>query len=219
MGTVLGELLPLAVGVAISPIPIVAAILMLLSPRAGGTSAGFAAGWVLGILVVTVIVVALSGSIGADAGPTHAAGVAWVKIVLGVLLVVLAVRQWRGRSDTSVPGWMRAIDRMTFGKATGLGILLSAVNPKNLLLAVSAGVAIGTGGLSAGGKIVAVVVFTLIGACTVLVPVIGYALAADRLRGTLDDLKSWLQANNHAVMAVVLLVMGAVVAGKGIAGL
>ncbi len=219
MGTVLGELLPLAVGVAISPIPIVAAILMLLSPRAAGTSTGFAVGWVIGILVVTVIVVALSGSIDTDAGPSHSAGVAWVKIVLGIGLVLLAVQQWRGRADTSVPAWMQAIDRMTFVKATGLGVLLSGVNPKNLLLCVSAGVAIGTGGVSAGGKVVAVAVFTLLGACTVLLPVIGYALAADRLRGTLDQLKSWLQANNHAVMAVVLLVMGAVVIGKGIGGL
>ena len=219
MGTVLGELLPLAVGVAISPIPIVATILMLLSPRAGGTSTGFGSGWVIGILVVTVIVVALSGSIDTDTGPSHSAGVAWVKIVLGITLVVLAGKQWRDRADTAAPAWMQAIDRMTFVKATGLGVLLSAVNPKNLLLCVSAGVAIGTGGVSTGGKIVAVVVFTLLAASTVLIPVIGYALAADRLRGALDELKSWLQAHNHAVMAVVLLVMGAVVAGKGIAGL
>ena len=219
MGTVLGELLPLAVGVAISPIPIVAAILMLLSARAGSTGTGFATGWVVGILVVTVLVVLLSGSIDTDAGPSRSAAVAWVKIVLGILLVLLAAKQWRDRADTDIPGWMQAIDRMTFVKATGLGVVLSAVNPKNLLLCVSAGMGIGTGGLAAGGRAVAVVVFTVLAACTVLVPVIGYALAADRLRGTLDELKSWLQTNNHAVMAVVLLVMGAVVAGKGIAGL
>lgn len=44
MGSVLGEMLPLAVGVAISPIPIIAVILMLLSKRAGGASAGFGVG-------------------------------------------------------------------------------------------------------------------------------------------------------------------------------
>ena len=38
MNLVIGEILPLAVGIAISPIPIIAAILMLLSPRAKGTS-------------------------------------------------------------------------------------------------------------------------------------------------------------------------------------
>ncbi|WP_227983085.1 GAP family protein [Nocardia spumae] len=219
MGTVLGELLPLAVGVAISPIPIVAAILMLLSARAAGTSTGFGSGWVLGILVVTVVVVLLSGSIDGEAGASHSPAVAWVKIVLGVLLILLAVGQWRHRADTAVPGWMQAIDRMTFVKATGLGIVLSAVNPKNLLLCVSAGLTIGTGGLSGGETAVAVVVFTILAACTVLVPVIGYAVAADRMRGGLDTSKTWLQANNHVVMAVLLLVMGAVVIGKGVGGL
>ncbi|MFF0387664.1 GAP family protein [Kitasatospora sp. NPDC004615] len=43
--TQIGELLPLAVGVAISPIPIIAVVLMLLSRQATRTSPGFLAGW------------------------------------------------------------------------------------------------------------------------------------------------------------------------------
>src|SRR4029453_18692301 len=50
MGSVIGEILPLAVGIAISPIPIIAAILMLLSPKAKATSVGFLLGWLAGIL-------------------------------------------------------------------------------------------------------------------------------------------------------------------------
>jgi hypothetical protein len=45
MGAVVGDPLPLAVGVAVSPVPIIAVILMLLAPRASGTSAGFGLGW------------------------------------------------------------------------------------------------------------------------------------------------------------------------------
>ena len=41
----------------------------------------------------------------------------------------------------------------------------------------------------------------------------------DRLRGPLDELKEWLQAHNAAVMSVLLLVIGAVLIGKGIGGL
>ncbi|WP_280231668.1 GAP family protein [Nocardia cyriacigeorgica] len=219
MGTVIGDLLPLAVGVAISPIPIVAAILMLLSADAGKTSTGFGLGWVVGIVVVTGVVVALSGSLSGSGDEQPSTAAAWIKIVLGVLLIALAVKQWLDRADTSVPGWMQAIDEFGFGKAAGLGILLSAVNPKNLLLCLSAGVVIGTSGLSAGGDVAAIVIFTVLAASTVLVPVIGYAVAADKLRGGLDTMKAWLQANNHIVMAIVLLVMGAVVLGKGIGGL
>ncbi|MBF6209911.1 hypothetical protein IU433_03860 [Nocardia puris] len=103
MGPVIGEPLPLVVGVALSPIPIVAAILMILSPGTGDAGSGFAAGWVAGILGVDV-----------------------------------------------------AID---------------------------------------------------------------YAVAADRLRPTLDRARTRWQDNSHAVLAIVLLVMGSVVLGTGIGGL
>lgn len=81
---------------------------------------------------------------------------------MGVLLLVLAAEQWHARSDSSVPAWMQAIDSLTVVKAAGLGALLSGVNPKNLLLCLSAGVVIGSAGLSAGGDLVAIAVFTLL---------------------------------------------------------
>lgn len=61
MGEVIGELLPLALGIAISPVPIIAVILMLLAPRAALTSAGFMIGWVTGIVVATVVVLLIAG--------------------------------------------------------------------------------------------------------------------------------------------------------------
>lgn len=220
MGSVIGNLLPLAVGVAISPIPIVAVILMLLARNAGGASLGFAVGWVGGIVIATGIFVLLAGSIdtGGHTG-AHATLFGWIRIGLGLLLIALAGKQWSARADTSTPQWMRAIDEVTFPKALGLGALLSAVNPKNLLLCVSAGVAIGTGTLSGGGEFIALIIFTVLAAATVLVPVLGYQVAAERIRPTLDSLKNWLQANNHMVMAILLLVMGSVVLGKGIEAL
>ncbi|WP_280425054.1 GAP family protein [Nocardia carnea] len=218
MGVVIGDLLPLAVGVAISPIPIVAVVLMLLSRNARITGLGFAVGWVAGILVVTAVVLAVAGSLGSGSGGGGTAG-AWLKIALGALLIVLALGQWRSRADTSTPKWMRAIDEFTFAKAAGLAVVLSAVNPKNLLLCVSAGIVIGTGGLDLGGDIAALFVFTVLAAASVLIPVCGYLVAADRISGALAITKNWLQANNHMVMAIVLLIMGAVVLGKGIGGL
>lgn len=217
MDAVIGDLLPLAVGVAISPIPIVAVILMLLSANAGSASVGFGIGWVVGIVAATGIFILLAGTVGAS-DDDGSSSVSWIKVILGALLVVLAAKQWRERGDTSTPKWMEAIDQLTLPKAAGLGVVLAAVNPKNLLLCVSAGVTIGVGGLAGGGEVVALVVFTVLAASTVVVPVVGYALAADRLREPLASLKNWLQAQNHQVMAIVLLVMGAVVIGKGLGG-
>ncbi|MDG3009472.1 GAP family protein [Rhodococcus sp. D2-41] len=218
MGSVIGDLLPLGVGVAISPIPIIAAILMLMSARAKSTSIGFAIGWILGIVVAAVIFVFVGGGTQSDGQPSTAT--AAIKIFLGVVLLILAARQWRGRDASGeAPKWMQAIDDLTLPKGLGLGFALAAVNPKNLLMCIAAGIAIGSAGLAAGQATVAVVVFVVIAASTVVIPVVGYLLAADKLRGPLDELKQWLQANNAAVMSVLLLVIGVVLIGKGIGGL
>lgn len=114
---------------------------------------------------------------------------------------------------------MSAIDTMTAGKSLGLGFLLSAVNPKNLTLCIAAGVAIGSGDLSGGQTGITGAIFTVLAALSVAVPVIGYAVAADRLRAPLDRLKDWLGENNATVMAVLMLVIGVVLFGKGLGGL
>lgn len=220
MGPVLGEILPLALGVAISPIPVIAAILMLLSPKARVTSAGFLLGWVLGIVVAVTVFTLLSSALpDADADASKPIqGV--IQLLLGALLLLLAVRQWRGRpkagEEPTMPKWMQAIDKVSFPVALGLGFLLSAVNPKNLLLAASAGVDIGSAGLDTGSTALVIAIFTLIAASTVLVPVVGYLIAADRLRGPLDALRVWLGRENAVIMSVLLLVIGVSLIGKGI---
>jgi hypothetical protein len=223
MNAVLGDLLPLAVGVAISPIPIIAVILMLLAPRATGTSLGFLVGWVLGVVVaITAFVLLaegtdLAGSDGSSSGPS------WVKVGLGVLLLLIASKQWRSRprsaTDAKLPGWMAAIDTFTPLKAAGLGFVLAAVNPKNLTLCAAGGVAIGAGGLSAGEAVGGIAFFTVIAVSTVAIPTVGYLVARDRMREPLDDLHAWLTVNNATVMSVLLLVIGVVLVGKGFGGL
>ncbi|UGT61915.1 GAP family protein [Nocardia asteroides] len=219
MLSAVGQLLPLAVGVAISPIPIVAVVLMLMSRNAGATSAGFAAGWVAGIAAVLAVVAAAAGAIHTGDGSEPSPAVGWVKIGLGVLLVGLAGKQLRARGDHSAPKWMQAIDSFTLGKAAGLGFVLAAVNPKNLLLCVSAGLQLGTAELSVGAAAGAGAIFVVLAATTVLVPVIGYRLAAERLRAPLAATQQWLSGNNHLVMAIVLALMGASVIGKGLEAL
>lgn len=220
MAPVIGEILPLAIGIAISPIPIIAAILMLLSPKARGTSIGFLLGWIIGILVAVTVFTLLSAVLpsGAtdDADPVR--GV--IRLVLGAALLVLALRRWRSRpkpgEDAELPKWMSAIETMNAGKGFGIGFLLAAVNPKNLLLGAAAGVAIGSARLPTGSAVVVIVVFTAIAAASVAIPVVAYLVASKRMSGPLESLRAWLVHNNATVMAVLLLVIGFVLIGKGI---
>lgn len=223
VAAVLGQLLPLAVGVAVSPLPIIAVILLLLGPRARGPSLGFLAGWLAGIATVVLVVVALSSvaDLNRTGGPSTA--VAWIKILLGALLVVLGVRQWRhrpaGDGQPEQPGWLTAIDGVGTGKAGGLAFLLAAVNPKNLTLCAGAGLAIGAADLDGLQTTFVVVVFALLAGSTVLVPVVASAVAAERLAAPLAELRDWLAANNAVVMSVLFTVMGAVLAGQGLQAL
>lgn len=154
MGALIGEILPLALGIAISPIPIIAAILMLLSPKARVTSVGFLLGWVIGI-VVAVVVFTLLSSILPEEDPNASKPIQGIiQLLLGALLLLLAIKQWRGRprgdETPELPKWMQAIDKVTFPVAFGLGFLLSALNPKNLIMGAGAGVAIGSAALDVG---------------------------------------------------------------------
>jgi threonine/homoserine/homoserine lactone efflux protein len=146
-----------------------------------------------------------------------------IKMVVGVLLVVLALRQWRERPASGdraeLPKWMAGVDSMTPGKALGLGLLLSAVVPKNLLLALSAGLIVGEAGFSGGQTAVVIVLFTAIATSTVAVPVVAHLVASARMRGPFERLREWLVENNVTIMVVLLLVIGVVMIGNSIASL
>jgi len=222
MGDVIGQVLPTALGVAVSPVPIIAVILMLLAPRARASSVGFLVGWLVGIVVATSVFVLLAGALDQPAdGPSAVVG--WIKVVLGVLLFAAAVKQFRGRprdgEQAALPKWMAAVDSMTAGRAFGLGALLSGVNPKNLDLCLAAGATIGAAELTAAGAVIAVAVFTVLAASTVAVPVLAYALAADRMAKPLDALRGWLVQENAVIMVVLLAVLGVSLLGSGISAI
>lgn len=218
MGEVIAEVMLLGLAVAASPFPIIPAILLLFTPRARATSLGFLAGWVIGIVVGTGLFIALATAIEKlDEPPTWAS---WTRMVLGVLLLVLGVLRWRNRrAQQEIPAWMQSIDGTTPAKALRLGVLLSAANPKVLLLAGAAGLAIGSAQLTTAGIVLATAAFTVVASSTVALPVLLYAVVGDRILVPLAGLRTWLQENNAAVMSVVITVIGAVLLVKGIGGL
>jgi threonine/homoserine/homoserine lactone efflux protein len=223
MGDAIGQVLSLGVGVALSPVPIIAVVLMLGTPRARGNGPAFVLGWVTGLAVVgTVILLASSGADASDeASPADWVGV--LKIVLGALLVLVAAKTWRGRprpgEEAELPKWMRTIDGFTPGRSLAMGALLSGINPKNLLLTVGAAAAIAQTGVGAGDQAVALAVFIAIGTLGPGIPVAIYFVMGERATKLLDELKGWMGAHNAAIMAVLCLVIGAKLIGDGISGL
>jgi threonine/homoserine/homoserine lactone efflux protein len=208
--------------VAISPVPIIAVVLMLVTPRARSNGPAFVAGWILGLSIVGAIVLLVAPrSTNKSGGP--ATWVSVVELVLGILLVLHGLRQWQGRprggEDAPTPGWMQAIDTFTAPKALGAGAVLSAANPKNLLLAVAAAVAIAQTAIPGGEEAIAYAVFVLIGTVGVAVPVVIYFAMGDRAGPFLERLKTWMARNNAVIMTVLLLVIGAKVLGDAIGGL
>jgi threonine/homoserine/homoserine lactone efflux protein len=97
MKEAIGQVLSLAVGVAISPVPIIAVVLMLATPRARANGLAFVLGWIAGLAVVGTIVLLVSSGASASENGQPATWVSVLELVLGALLLMVAVRQWRGR--------------------------------------------------------------------------------------------------------------------------
>jgi hypothetical protein len=223
VGRAISEVVPFAVGVAISPVPIIAAILVLFSARARVNGPAFLAGWVLGVAIVSVAAYLIADA--GDASDPNSGGsdtTYWIKLVVGILLVLLAVRNWRSQSDDTEkkpPKWMASIDSLTPVKAAGLALLLSGLNPKNLALSLAAGSSLAQAGVSGGEAAVGLVVFVVLASLSIGVPVVFDLVGGQSAARVLDGWKTWLSAHNAAVMAALFLVFGAVLFSQGLRGL
>jgi len=135
---------------------------------------------------------------------------------------VLAGLQWRRRprgGTVALPGWMASIDRFGPVKSAGLGLALSAANPKNLLITVAAAAAIAQAGVSPGGQAVALGLFVLLGTLGPGVPLAIYLGLGARSQRILERLRGWMAAHNTAIMCVLLVVIGLKLLGDGISAI
>jgi hypothetical protein len=222
MGEAIGHSLPLAIGVALSPIPIIAVVVLLTSSRARSLGPMFVLGWLLGLVVVGAIVLVVVGPSGAGSSGQRTRWVSWVMIVLGVLLLVAAgrhLRGTRGGEEVPLPAWMGAIDRLNPAVVLGGGVVLGGVRPRSLLLVVGGAVAIAQTGIGGGQQAIAYAVFAVIATIGVAVPVVIYFAMGTRSAELLGRFKGWMRRHNAVILAVVLLVIGVTLIGDGIGGL
>jgi hypothetical protein len=220
MGPSISEVLPFAIGVAVSPIPLIAVILMLFTPRAKANGTAFLVGWVLGLAALATVVYVVVDAANASTDSTAGDSTSTVKVVLGVVLLVAALRKWRARPapgvEPAMPKWMAGVDHFTPGRAAGLGVLLGAVNPKNLVLTLGAAAGLAQlPGESTGEAVAGIVAFVVIASSTTAACVGYRVFGGERSRATLDDAKAWLVAHNDAVMTVLFLVFGVLLVADG----
>jgi Sap, sulfolipid-1-addressing protein len=222
IGQAIGEVLAFGVGVALSPLAIVALVVMLVA-RGGALHAwAFAGTWVLSLTLVSTLVLLLADGADASANGAPATWVSIVKIVVGLLLVLFGVRQWRGRvsdaAETEPPGWMRKLDNVTMSKTTGLAALF-VVKPKNLLLTVGAGIAVAQVGVSPAAQVVGVAVFVALGTAGLAIPLAIHVLRPNRGRDLLTALRDWMVSENATIIAVLSLVIAAKLLGDALISL
>ena len=213
--SVLTKLIPLALVIALSPITVIPAVLVLHAPRPQPAGLAFLGGWVLGLAALTAVFVGASDLLGGlrQAPPTWAS---WSRVVLGLALIAFGVFRWLTRHrHTKTPAWLRSFSKLTHGRPGATGAAL-VIRPEVLILCAAAGLAIGTARLGVGAALAVGAVYVIVSASTVAIPILGYVAAGDRLDDALERLKVWMEENHGAMMAVILVVIGLIVVYNGI---
>jgi hypothetical protein len=220
VGQGISEVLTFAVAVAISPIAIIAVIMMLFSARARVNGPAFLIGWVVALTALSTIVYVVSRDGNVATSSTASDSVSWGQIALGLVLLLLARRNWRNRpapgEQPAMPKWIARVDAFSPLEAAGLGAVLAVANPKNLILTLGSATGLAQLGLSTSDAIVATAVFVILGSVTIAGAVLYALVGGERARASLDSAKSWLGAHNAAVMAALFLVFGVDLIAKGL---
>jgi hypothetical protein len=218
-GSVLATLIPFALVVAISPLSIIPAVLVLQTPRPRPTGLAFLSGWLLGLAALTAVFVVSSDALGA-LRKSPPAWVSWLRIVLGLALIGYGIYEWlTRRRHTESPKWMRTFATLTPARAGLTGLVLVIVRLEVLTMCALAGLAIGGSGLGMAANWITTTIFVVVAASTVAIPVLAYAGAGDRLNEPMARLKDWMERHNAALLAAILLVIGLMVLHNGVKAL
>ena len=221
MLSAMGHLLPIALAAALSTIPIMATILILLSPKRDRSAVPFLVGWVIGMAAVVLIGGFLAGLLPTGPRRTPQVAIGTAEIVIGsgvVVIAVLALARARRRSTGKSQRWMRAVS--SFGPLAAFGSSFALnLRPKGLLLGAAAGLALASESLLLGDATAVVIIYLAIATSTVVAPIIITLANPDRMEPRLENARTWLEANSSAVTAVVMILVGVVIIGSGLSRL
>ena len=222
MSQAVGEVLTFGIGVALSPVAVIAVVLMLVAPGGRLSATVFVASWATSLGAVATLALLLADGADArqDGGPAD-----WVIAVqasLAILLLIVAARQWRRRgedgAESELPAWMQKVDGLTTARAAGMAVFLAAAKPKNLLLTIGAAIAVAELGVSAGAQAGALAVFVFLGTLAPGIPLAISLLMRERGTAILAEERSWMVRENKTIVVVLCLVFAAKLLGDALLG-
>jgi hypothetical protein len=221
MGSVLASLLPLIVGAAVVPIWIIMVLFLLRSEGGLLKAAAFGAGAIIVRLAQGILFGYVFNKAAEASGDTGSSViVSTLLLVIGVLMLITAFKQWRKEDDPDAPPkWIAAISGLSTVKAFGIGALLVAIAAKQWVFTLSAIGIIGQAKMSQAENIVAFLVYVLAAESLVLAPIIVYTVAPTRSANSLDAAQGWLEHHNRVIVIAISLIFGLLFLWKGIAGL
>jgi hypothetical protein len=224
MGNTFMNMLPYALGIAVSPVPMITVILTLFSLKPGLNGASFLLGWAMGIALpaMVVMMLAINEGIENDGPPSQSASV--LRIFGGTIMMGFAIRNWIRRhnpdSESSKPMLMRLVDAITPWKAWLVGFLFADVtNPKNMALTIAGCVEISSSRVSLFETSFLLIIFVLIASMGVASPVMLYFLGGEASRNTIVAWRKWLMLHKKTIMAVLFIIFGLRITLKGVSGL
>ena len=187
------------------------------------TGPALALGSLVGLSVVGAVLLVIANGLDASDDGAPADWVSVVKLTLAAVLVWLAAKQWRSRpapgAQPDLPAWMSTLDDLTPLRAAGMGVLLSAANPKNLMLIIAAAAAIAETGAAAGAQAAGLAVFVALALLGVAVPLAILLLMGDRAEQLLTGVRDWMARESGTIMTVILLLLAGKLVGDGVTGL
>lgn len=211
----MADALPLALAIAASPFAILPAVLLLTTAQARTSAPAFLAGWLGGVAVAVSVGVVLTDLIDASGAPRAWTG--WARLVIGLALVVLGVRQWAGRGDDSASlGRLASLRSAGPAASVRLAVALSTLNPKVVLLALGGGLSIGSSRDDLVAQILGIVVFTLVASTSVALPLGAFFVLGDRATRPLERGADWLERHSGAVVSIVLIGLGLLLIVRGL---
>ena len=223
MGDAVLQVIPLALGVAASPLPVVAIIVILLTKRARSSSLIFSAAWIVGNFVAIAFAVAFAGKVALPAEGFDLPFEGSITFLLGVGLLVMAWLSRRGRRQSedpdTTPSWVHSVDNLSPWGGALVAFSNATTSPKNLAFALAAGAIIQTSTPRPASVLVSQLLYVAVASITIVGPVVVYFVGGERSTEILLRWKQKITDNAAAVMELILFGLGLALAARGLVNL